>query len=68
MKNGAHYLMLNQCDKEMPFTHIPKWKSIASRYVFIFLSQATRVYRILLLIKKNKKLTPQRRVSSGVFT
>lgn len=51
MKNGAHYLMLNQCDKEMPFTHIPKWKSIASRYVFIFLSQATRVYRILLLIK-----------------
>lgn len=51
MKNGAHYLMLNQYDKEMPFTHISKWKSIASRYVFIFSSQATRVYRILLLIK-----------------
>lgn len=65
MKNGAHYLMLNQYDKERPFTHVSKWKFIASGYVFLSSAEATRVYRILLLIKnKNKKNISQRRVPS----
>lgn len=49
-KNGLRYLMVNQYDKEIPFTYIPKWKSIASGCSF--LSQLSYgIYRMLLLIK-----------------